>query len=198
MFRFVVVELLPDTESEKRERYSRLSMAIIQTFPNVLRDVIRSNISASQLYLQCIPYLNKFNSEQQANIIKLQYSNTYSSLDITLIYRLLRHFSIIRPPTQGWGAIPDIADTKLADDIERIRWYRNQIAHRCDTNIDANEFDDYFDKFENIGRRMDYNFFQKTNYEQQIIWNRTCRIDTEMQKRFENAMKEIENLQCKA
>ncbi|XP_052067787.1 uncharacterized protein LOC127707295 [Mytilus californianus] len=190
-------EFLPDTGSEKRERYSRLSMAFIDTFPNILRDIIRSNISASDLYLRCINYIGYFNPEQQANLRQLQYSSTYSSLDVTLIYRLLRQFQLIPPPTQGWGAIPNKADTKLADDIERIRCYRNQVAHRCDTNIDANVFDDYFDKFQNIGRRMDLNFFQKTNFEQQIIGHRTSRIDTEMLKKYENAMKEKELIQLR-
>ncbi|CAC5385050.1 unnamed protein product [Mytilus coruscus] len=191
-------EFLPDTESEKRERYCRLAMAVIDTFPNILRDVIRSNISASDLYLRCIRLINTLNPEQQANLRQLHYSNTYSSLDITLIYKLLRQFNLIPPPTQGWGAIPDKADSKLADDIERIRFYRNQIAHRCDTNIDTNVFDDYFDKFQDIARRMDLIFFQKTNYERQIIGHRTRRIDTELQKKYENAMKKIDNIQCKA
>ncbi|CAC5408318.1 unnamed protein product [Mytilus coruscus] len=190
-------EFLPDTESEKRGRYSRLAMAVIDTFPNILRDVIRSNISASDLYLRCIRFINTLNPEQQANLRQLQYSNTYSSLYITLIYKLLRQFNLIPPPTQGWGAIPDKADSKLADDIERIRFHRNQIAHRCDTNIDTNVFDDYFDKFQDIARRMDLIFFQKTNYERQIIGHRTRRIDTELQKKYENAMKEIENIQLR-
>ncbi|CAC5385049.1 unnamed protein product [Mytilus coruscus] len=190
-------EFLPDTESEKRERYCRLAMAVIDTFPNILRDVIRSNISASDLYLRCIRLINTLNPEQQANLRQLHYSNTYSSLDITLIYKLLRQFNLIPPPTQGWGAIPDKADSKLADDIERIRFYRNQIAHRCDTNIDTNVFDDYFDKFQDIARRMDLIFFQKTNYERQIIGHRTRRIDTELQKKYENAMKKIDNIQLR-
>ncbi|VDI64987.1 Hypothetical predicted protein [Mytilus galloprovincialis] len=189
-------EFVPDIESEKRERCSRLAMAVIDTFPNVLRDIIRSNISASDLYLCCTRFIYTLNPEQQANLRQLQYSNTYSSLDVTLIYKLLRQFNLIS--TQGWGAVPDKANTKLADDIERIRFHRNQIAHRCDTNIDTNLFDDYFDKFQEIARRMDLIFFQKTNYEQQIIGHRTRRIDTKLQKKYENAMKEIENIQCKA
>lgn len=193
-----VADIHPDTESEKRERYSRLALAIIETFPDILRDVIRSNISGSQLYLQCIPYLNKFTSEQQLKLMELQYSNTYNSLDVTLIYRLLRQFSLIQPPTKGWGSIPDDVNTKLGDDVERIRYLRNQIAHRSDTNIDARVFDDYFDKFQNIGCRMDLLFFYKTNYEQRIIGHRTRRLDTEMLTKYENALKELENIQRKA
>ncbi|CAC5383517.1 unnamed protein product [Mytilus coruscus] len=145
-----IEESLPDTESENGERYSRVSMAIIETFPNVLRDVIQSMISASQLYQKCIPILKTFNAEQQKNITTLQHSNSYDSLDITLIYKLLRQFSLIPSPTKGWGSIPDKVDTNIGDDMERIRRYRNQVAHRSDTKINKTVFDKYFENFREI------------------------------------------------
>ncbi|XP_052081918.1 uncharacterized protein LOC127719719 [Mytilus californianus] len=172
-------------------------MAIIETFPNILRDVVQSRISANQLYQKCVQVLKYFLPEQQINLAKLQHSNTYDSLDITLIYKLLRQFSLIPPPTKGWGSIPDKVAIKLGDDIERIRDYRNQLAHRCDTNIDKNVFDDYFDKFRDIGQRMDLYFYQRTDYERRIIRHRTCMMDTEMQAKYENAMKEIENIKMR-
>ncbi|XP_052083052.1 uncharacterized protein LOC127720501 isoform X2 [Mytilus californianus] len=190
-------EFLPNIEREGQERYSRLSMAIIETFPKVLRHVIRSRISASQLYQMCEPFLKMFYHEQRTSLKELQNSNTYDSLDITIVYILLRQFSLIPSPTKGWGIIPDNADTKLGDDIERIRCYRNQLVHRRDTNIDKSEFDDCFNKFRDICRRMDLNVFQNTNYEMRIIGHRTCTMDAETQIKYENAMKEIETIKLK-
>ncbi|CAC5423738.1 unnamed protein product [Mytilus coruscus] len=157
----------------------------------------QDTLESIDLYLQCIPVLYTFYPEHQTNLKELQYSNTNNSLDVTLIYKLLRQFNLIPTPAQGWGAIPDKADTKLGDDIERIRRHRNEIAHRCDTNIDTTVFDDFFAKFRDIGHRLDFYFFQKTNYEQRMIDHKTCRMDTEMQAKYENAMKDIEKIQCR-
>lgn len=188
---------LLNTACNNGEWYSRISMAIIETFPNILRDVIQSRISANKLYQRCVPVLKHFVPEQQKNIIKLHHTNTYDSLDITLIYKLLRQFLLIPPPTKGWGSIPNKVDIILGDDMERIRVYRNELAHRCDTNIDRNLFDEYFDNFRDIGQRMDLYFNKKRDYERRIIWHKTCMMDSEMQAKYENALKEIENIKSK-
>ncbi|XP_063409116.1 uncharacterized protein LOC134692588 [Mytilus trossulus] len=192
-----IEESLPDTESDKRERYSRVSMAIIETFPNILRGVIQSIISASDVYQRCITVLNTFYVEQQRNLALLQRANSYDSLDITLIYRLLRQFSLIPSPTQGWGSKPDVMDFTIGDDVERIRFYRNELAHRSDTNIDKTMFNEYFEQFRDIGNRMDLYINNNTNYEQRIIWHKTCRMDAEMQAKYENTMRKMENIKLR-
>ncbi|XP_071144932.1 uncharacterized protein [Mytilus edulis] len=193
-----IAESLPDTERDKRERYSRLSIPIIDIFPKILRDVIRKcEPVAKFLHQKCIPVLTTFYPEQQRIIKELQYSNTYDSLDVTIIYQLLRKFSLIPSPTKGWGKLPDKVDINLGDDVERIRCYRNNLAHRSDTKIEKNEFDEYFNEFRSIGHRMDLNFSRTTNYEQEIVSYRTCGIDTAMHAKYANAMMEIENIKLR-
>ncbi|CAG2207195.1 unnamed protein product [Mytilus edulis] len=194
-----IEESIPDTESDKRERYSRLSIPIIDIFPKILRDVIRTcEPVAKFLHQKCVPVLTTFYPEQQRIIEELQYSNTYDSLDVTLIYQILRRLKLIPLPTKGWGKLPDKVDINLGDDVERIRCYRNNLAHRSDTKIEKNEFNEYFNEFRSIGHRMDLNFSQTTNYEQEIVGYRTCGMDTAMQAKYENAMMEIENIKCKS
>lgn len=94
----------------------------------------------------CLSHQYSFSTDQKASLNDLQSSKSYESMDITLIYKLLRQFSLIDPPTNGWGSNPNNVCIKLADDVERIRHYRNQLAHRCDANIGKDEFDDFFDK----------------------------------------------------
>ncbi|VDI64990.1 Hypothetical predicted protein [Mytilus galloprovincialis] len=188
---------ITSTESEKREMFSRLSIPIVETFPKILRDVIRQNIPAQLMYQRCVPVLKTFYPEQRKNIQDLQFSNTYGSLDVTLICQLLRQFSSITSPTKGWGKLPDKGDINLGDDVERIRCYRNNLSHRSDTKVDTKEFNEYFEEFRGIGYRMDQNLLQTTNYEQEIIGFRTCGMDTAMQKKYENAMKEIENIKLR-
>ncbi|VDH97489.1 Hypothetical predicted protein [Mytilus galloprovincialis] len=192
-----IVVSITSTESEKREMFSRLSIPIVETFPKILRDVIRQNIPAQLMYQRCVPVLKTFYPEQRKNIQDLQFSNTYGSLDVTLICQLLRQFSSITSPTKGWGKLPDKGDINLGDDVERIRCYRNNLSHRSDTKVDTKEFNEYFEEFRGIGYRMDQNLLQTTNYEQEIIGFRTCGMDTAMQKKYENAMKEIENIKLR-
>lgn len=71
------------------------------------------------------------------------------------------------------------------------------MAHRCSANIEDDAFKSYFDEFCHIGQRMDLIFFQKRNYEETIILYKNCRIDYQMQIKYENALKELENLTCK-
>ncbi|XP_062584574.1 uncharacterized protein LOC134246257 isoform X2 [Saccostrea cucullata] len=51
------------------------------------------------------------------------------SMDVTIMYKLLRNFSDIAPPGNGWGKEPRIVDITESDDIERIRLYRNNYSH---------------------------------------------------------------------
>ncbi|CAC5383545.1 unnamed protein product [Mytilus coruscus] len=129
---------------------------------------------------------------------------TTSSLDINPA-DILQELALVQkvnvsagsPSTKGWGLYPDKGDIKLGDDVERMRNYRNQTAHRTNISIDKNEFENYFDHFRNIGRRMDLNFFRKTNYEETIILHKTCRMDIQMQIKYENALKELENIKLR-
>ncbi|XP_062568940.1 uncharacterized protein LOC134231052 [Saccostrea cucullata] len=51
------------------------------------------------------------------------------SMDVSIMYKLLRNFSDIYPPGNGWGKEPRIVDITESDDIERIRLYRNKYSH---------------------------------------------------------------------
>lgn len=190
---------------EKKERFSRISLVVIESFPNMLRNVIQLVKTEREMYNMCTPCMEDFTSDQQTKLQELQTSNSYDSLDISMIYRLLRKFALINPPTNKWGGVPGEKDIKVADDVERIRYFRNKIAHMCSTNIGKVEFDNYFNQFIDIGRRMDKiktrrfgENFQDTNFESDIIGHKTCNMDTKMQIKYTNALKELENIKCES
>ncbi|XP_062592289.1 probable serine/threonine-protein kinase pats1 [Saccostrea cucullata] len=56
------------------------------------------------------------------------------SMDVTIMYKLLRNFSDIAPPGNGWGKEPRIVDITESDDIERIRLYRNKYSHTSESS----------------------------------------------------------------
>ncbi|XP_071149102.1 uncharacterized protein [Mytilus edulis] len=178
-----------------RELYSRTSIVITDIFPDILRDILQSTICPHDLYKKCdTKFLSSCFSDQRTYLKTLKLNNSFSFLDIPIIYKLLRHFKLISPPSKGWGTAPDPTDRLIADDVERIRTLRNEIAHRCDANIDKNTCDAFFVKFSEIGERIDIYFTGQTNYEQKVVDCRMCPMDIQMQTKYENAVKELENL----
>lgn len=67
-------------------------------------------------------------------------------VDITLMYWVIKESmekEKITKPHNGWGKKPEKSYTNEADDIERIRHYRNIICHRNASGIDTNEFNKF-------------------------------------------------------
>lgn len=56
------------------------------------------------------------------------------------MYAMFRNTINISPPTRGWGQTPDANDNGKADDIERIRIYRNKISHENSSDMTTNDF----------------------------------------------------------
>lgn len=75
-------------------------------------------------------------------LIDLQTGTKSSSknLDITLMYSIIRNLWKGAIPQNGWGKDPMGNHIETADDIERIRHYRNFICHSDDSGIDTNVF----------------------------------------------------------
>lgn len=79
------------------------------------------------------------------------------SLDITLMYLIIRNLWEGAIPQNGWGKIPKENHVDTADDIERIRHYRNLFYHSDDSGIDTNVFNfSCLDLFRAIGRLSSY------------------------------------------
>lgn len=116
--------------------------------------MISSRVTPSELYTLCTICSNKWDRSQHLQIQTIQSHQSYESLNSSMLYRLFRQFSLVPPPTQGWGREPYRVDRNTADDIERIHRMQNEIANRCDTRIDQTEFDNYFVQFREITQRI--------------------------------------------
>lgn len=63
----------------------------------------------------------------------------WKDADISLMYCILR-LSDVEKPKHGWGNIPKDSDKGLADDLERVRHYRNIICHSDASGIKTDDF----------------------------------------------------------
>ena len=68
-----------------------------------------------------------------------------TDFDFTLVYKLIRNLlTAIPAPTCGWGNQPLPRHLNETDDIERIRYYRNELAHNSYFEICDEDFSTYW------------------------------------------------------
>lgn len=94
----------------------------------------------------------------------------YKKFDVTLLYKLIRNLCPLRP-TKGWGYEPNITDTLLGDDIERLRLFRNNCTHAVSQTIPDTEFESLWNDLKSVIRRIQSNgrTVCSVNYEQELI-----------------------------
>ncbi|XP_062596131.1 uncharacterized protein LOC134257544 isoform X2 [Saccostrea cucullata] len=85
-------------------------------------------------------------SEEQCDQLYPEDKSTPSSstFDVTIMYKLLRNYGQNLPePSNGWGKKPHIAQKRKTDDVERIRFYRNEVEHKTTANsiMEEEDFD---------------------------------------------------------
>lgn len=192
---------LSDMEIENGERFARIGWVIIDIFPKILRAVIQMKIAADVMYTHCStpPNWGRFSYDEQNKLKSMNSSNTYDLLDIPLVYRLLRQFSLIPEPANTWGQQPSSNHTSTGDDIERIRFLRNDFAHRSNINTTQSEFDDTFSKFKDICRRMDVYFKndRASGYENDVSRKETTPMDNQLRQKYQRSLQQLENIKCK-
>lgn len=95
----------------------------------------------------------------------------YSKFDVTLLYTLIRNLCPSLAPTRGWGIEPNVMDTNIGDDIERLRLFRNNLyGHANSTEIPENEFKKILSNLKSVIQRI-YTFtkkWSKYNYKEEL------------------------------
>lgn len=148
-----------------------------------LSDILVNQIKPEKLYNEiksCVFLLNG-KSKLSPNQLKICYFPPpvlpdYSKFDVTLLYTLIRNLCPSLKPTQDWGIEPQAKDTKIGDDIERLRLLRNSYAHGSSAEISDTDFDDIWKNVKPIIRRVQ-TFLQKFNiYELELTKIENCRF----------------------
>ena len=67
------------------------------------------------------------------------------NFDITLLVVLLRDICGFHRPATGWASLPPAADIRIADDIARVKYYRNTVySHASQASLDDIIFSAYW------------------------------------------------------
>ncbi|CAC5383288.1 unnamed protein product [Mytilus coruscus] len=100
----------------------------------------------------------KWNKNEQ-NLLFLVSGGSANSteFDFSLLYKLIRNtFNHKIPrPTREWGPKPLSGDELVSDDIERIRYHRNSIAHNTELKINDKKFEDQWKDLSQVYKHID-------------------------------------------
>ena len=68
-----------------------------------------------------------------------------AAFDITLLTVLLRNICGLGPPANGWDRLPLATNISIADDIARVKYYRNTVyGHASQASVDDSSFSAYW------------------------------------------------------
>ena len=151
----------PFASSKETTNYARLcrllvdlgSKALRDTFdkvhpPSTLHGVLLSNKPTLQpLYTGVGKKKVKkvLNPTQWGKLYPVHSPVTSTSFDITLLTVLLRNICGFSCPSAGWDSLPAPTDTSTADDIARVKYYRNTVyGHANQASVDDACFNTYW------------------------------------------------------
>lgn len=159
-----------------KHNFQCVTEASLELIKLPLIDILHSQIKHEDLFLRIRSSLllsgrNKLRPDQ----LKLCYFPPpllpdYSKFDVTLLYTLIRNLCPALEPTRGWGNEPGPKDTKIGDDIERLRFFRNQnFAHLNSAAIPDDTFDDLWKTLKAVLSRLKSHSGCWVDYEQELI-----------------------------
>jgi hypothetical protein len=163
---------------------------------------MRSNILPDALYQQ----IRKQHKNNPSLFYKMTHkehvslntltNRTYDNIDFTLLYKLMRSFSILDDPKQGWGKQPTNMDVTISDDVERLRFVRNKIVHRRKADIDLIEMSKYFSNIVNITQRIDTYLgkLPDQGFAKEVFNFQTHCMVSEMEQKYYQDLKDIEDI----
>lgn len=107
-------------------------------------------------------FLKKLSNEANHMISQLERSG-FVALDISCLYQVIRYFGLLASPKQGWGEKPNSNDRGKADDVERMKNFRNNVIHCPQGGLSESERAKFFKESIEIAERMDKRIGSPTN-----------------------------------
>ncbi|XP_071125124.1 uncharacterized protein [Mytilus edulis] len=138
--------------TEEETNYLRMVALIIGVCPKAVRTYfdgifppanLAADLHTHTPALMKIKKKNVLTSSQWVLLFPTGSTNVTSiNFDLTLLICLLRNISKIGKPSRGFDVLPAITDVSPADDLARIKYYRNMIAHSDDSKMSNQTFHD--------------------------------------------------------
>lgn len=163
--------------SDNNIRCAKCTFIVLQMFPDMMKDLLADIIPPSALYNMIMKSEIPLKAYEKGIVSRMNVDG-FRKLDVSLMYSIFKFFNLISP-TRPWGANPLTNETKLGDDIERMRRARNDLVHKCDANVSKQSFTEFFDSSIAIGERFD-KYLKKlegSSYKNRILLYKSCLPD---------------------
>lgn len=163
----------PYCSTEETTNASRACRLLLGPCTDQLRDLLRNRVPPSTFasVIQTKKHkLSRLTPQQRDLILPLNgsYTGNYDDFDITLLYTLLRNICNIAPHKNGWGEEPDISDSCLSANVERIRLARNKTVHDSKFSLSNSEFSDIWSTLRSAVVSVDSFLSNANHYEKEV------------------------------
>lgn len=180
--------------SDDNIRCAQCTFIVLHIFPEMIQDLLAAtDLPPSVLYrmIKNNPRINL--KKYERTTVQTMTIDGFTKLDISVMYKIIKFFNLISPPTRNWGANPLPNETELGDDIERIKKARNYLVHKYDANVSETSFTEFFENSITVSKRFD-KYLRKpegSSYEERIRRYKSCLLDkTAIEKLLEERRKE--------
>ena len=149
----------PFASSKETTNYARLCRLLVDLGSKALRDtfdrvhppstlhgaLLKHKPTLQALYTVSTGKKKVLNPTQWGKLYPVHSPVTSASFDITLLTVLLRNICGLSAPSKGWDSFPPSTDKSTADDIARVKYYRNTVyGHASQASVDDATFSAYW------------------------------------------------------
>lgn len=147
------------TASDDNKRCAQCTYVVLNIFPKMIQELLaNTNETPQSIYHKVMKdyyFREKKLNSTEMNTLQTLLTDGYTKLDVSFMYKIIKHFRLIDPPTRDWNSCPLTDETELGDDIERIRRARNRLVHKFDANISEQAYRIFFEEITIVSRRLD-------------------------------------------
>ena len=149
----------PFVSTKKTTNYARLCRLLVDVGSQVLRSTfdkihppatLHTVLGSTSVHCATLQSLYKgkkkvLNPTQWGKLYPSHSLVSSATFDITLLTVLLRNICGLGPPANGWDRLPLATNISIADDIARVKYYRNTVyGHAPQASVDDSSFIAYW------------------------------------------------------
>ena len=141
-----------NSSTKETTNYARLCRLLVDVGSQVLRSTfdkihppatLHTVLGSTSVHYATLQSLYKgrkkvLNPTQWGNLYPSHSPVSSATFDITLLTVLLRNICGLSPPANGWDRLPLATNISIADDIAKVKYYRNSVY-----SVDESSFSAY-------------------------------------------------------
>ncbi|CAH3157692.1 unnamed protein product [Pocillopora meandrina] len=155
----MAMAISPFASTKETTNYARLCRLLVDVGSQVLRSTfdtihppatLHTVLGSTSVHYATLKSLYKgrnkvLNPTQWGKLYPSHAPVSSAAFDITLLTVLLRNICGLGPPANGWDRLPPATNISIADDIARVKYYRNTVyAHASQATVDDSSFSAYW------------------------------------------------------